>query len=149
MLCTKIHIYIKFPVDTDGNWSKIIIRNMIYLISKIFHRSLLVNLLVNFQNGFGDLRPQPIWFFWPISIKNKILAPESALGAKHFKSCVILGHPIWTPFDGTWNKIKHHFLNIDQTRTRLSFCNWTRTPSYWFCMNIWIGIKLWHSLTHH
>ena len=66
---------------------------MIYLISKIFHRSLLVNLLVNFQNGFGDPRPQPIWFFWPISIKTKILAPESALGAKHFKSCVILGHP--------------------------------------------------------
>ena len=66
---------------------------MIYLISKIFHRSLLVNLLVNFQNGFGDPRPQPIWFFWPNSIKTKILAPESALGAKHFKSCVILGHP--------------------------------------------------------
>ena len=66
---------------------------MIYLISKIFHRSLLVNLLVNFQNGFGDPKPQPIWFFWPISIKTKILAPESALGAKHFKSRVILGHP--------------------------------------------------------
>ena len=26
-------------------------------------------------------------------MKTKILAPESALGAKHFKSCVILGHP--------------------------------------------------------
>ena len=50
-------------------------------------------MLVKFQTGFGDPRPQPIWFFWPISIRTKILAPESALGAKHFKSCVILGHP--------------------------------------------------------
>ena len=94
MLCTKIHIYIKFPVDTNCNWCQIVIENMIYLISKIFHRSLLVTLLVKFQTGFGDPRPQPIWFFWPISIRTKILAPESTLGAKHFKSCVILGHPI-------------------------------------------------------
>ena len=66
---------------------------MIYLISKIFHRSLVVNLLVKFQTGIGDPRPQSIWFFWLISMKTKILASESALGAKHFKSCVILGHP--------------------------------------------------------
>ena len=66
---------------------------MLYLISKIFRRSLVVNLLVKFQTGIGDPRPQSIWFFWPISMKTKILAPESALGAKHFKHCVILGHP--------------------------------------------------------
>ena len=93
MLCTKIFLYIKFPVDLDGIWCHNEDIDMIYLSSKIFHESLLVNLLVKFQTGFGDPRPQPIWFFWPISIRTKILAPESALGAKHFKSCVILGHP--------------------------------------------------------
>ena len=66
---------------------------MVYLISKIFHRSLVVNLLVKFQTELGDPKPLSIWFFWPITIRTKILAPESALGAKHFKSCVILGHP--------------------------------------------------------
>ena len=66
---------------------------MIYLSLKIFHKSLVVNLLVKFQTGLGDPRPQSIWFFWSISMKTKILAPESALGAKHFKSYVILGHP--------------------------------------------------------
>ena len=66
---------------------------MIYLSLKIFHKSLVVDLLVKFQTGLGDPRPQSIWFFWSISMKTKILAPESAHGAKHFKRCVILGHP--------------------------------------------------------
>ena len=93
MLSTKIHIYIKFPVDTDGIWWQNVDRNMIWLSSKNFHEGLLVNLLVKFQSGFGDPKPLSIWFFQLISMKTKILAPESALGAKHFKSCVILGHP--------------------------------------------------------
>ena len=93
MLCTKIIIYNQFPVDTSGNWCKIVITNMFYLTSKIFHLSPVVNLVLKFQNGFGDPKPQSIWFFWQISIKTKILAPESARGVEHFKCCVILGHP--------------------------------------------------------
>ena len=93
MLCTKIIIYNQFPVDTSGNWCKIVITNMFYLTSKIFHLSPVVNLLLKFQNGFGDPKPLSIWFFWLISIKTKILAPESARGVEHFKCCVILGHP--------------------------------------------------------
>ena len=121
MLCTKILIYIKFPVDMNGNWCKIVIWNMIYLISKIFHTSLLVNMLVKFQTEFGDPRPHPIWFFWPISMKTKILAPESAQGLEHFQCCVILGHPI----EDQWkiilcNKIYNAFLS-----TKVSFPNGT------------------------
>ena len=66
---------------------------MVYLISKIFHRSLVVNLLVKFQTELGDPKPLSIWFFWPISIRTKILAPESARIPQHFQCCVILGHP--------------------------------------------------------
>ena len=76
MLCTKIHTYNHFPVDTDGNWCKIIIANMINLISKIFHWSLVANLVVKFQTKLGDPRPLPIWFLWPIFINTNILAPE-------------------------------------------------------------------------
>ena len=67
---------------------------MIHLISKIFQRSLVVNLLVKFQTELGDPKPLSIWFFWPISIRTKILAPESARIPEHFQCCVILGHPI-------------------------------------------------------
>ena len=69
---------------------------MIYLILKIFHRSLVVNLLVKFQTELGDPKPLSIWFFWPISIRTKILAPESARIPEHFQCCVILGHPTAT-----------------------------------------------------
>ena len=67
---------------------------MVYLISKIFHRSLVVNLLVKFQTELGDPKPLSIWFFWQISIRTKILAPESARIPNHFQCCVILGHPM-------------------------------------------------------
>ena len=63
------------------------------MISKIFHWSLVVNLVVKFQTELGDPRPLPIWFLRPISIKTKILAPESARIPEHFQCCVILGHP--------------------------------------------------------
>ena len=29
------------------------------------------------------------------------------------------------------NRLKHHFLNIEQTRTCSSFGNWTQTPYFW------------------
>ena len=103
MLCTKILIYNQFLVDTGGNWCKNVITNMFYLTSKIFHLSPVVNLVLKFQNGFGDPKPQSIWFFWQISIKTKILAPESARGVEHFKCCVILGHPNFTNI-----QIKHN-----------------------------------------
>ena len=66
---------------------------MIHLILKIYHSSLVVNLVVKFQIELGDPRPLPIWFLWPISIKTKILAPEFARIPEHFQCCVILGHP--------------------------------------------------------
>ena len=65
---------------------------MPYLSLKFFYRSLVVNLLVKFQTGFGDPKPLSICFFWPISIKTKILAPESARIPEHFQNFVILGH---------------------------------------------------------
>ena len=93
MLCTKIHIYNQFPDDINGDWCKIVIRNMFNLNSKIFHTSPVTNLLVYFQTGFGDPKPWPISFFCLISIQTKILAPESAQGLEHFQCYVILGHP--------------------------------------------------------
>ena len=93
MVCTKILIYNQFSVDTNGKQCKIAITNMFYLSSKIFHKSPVVNLLVKFLTGFGDPKPLSIWFFWLISMKTKILAPESARGIEHFQCCVILGHP--------------------------------------------------------
>ena len=73
LLCTKIPIYNKFPVDTDGHWCKIITSSKPNLILKIFRRSTVLQLLLKFQNKFGNPRPQSISFLWPISKKTKIL----------------------------------------------------------------------------
>ena len=94
ILCTKIHIHNKFPVDTSGHWCKIITLNMPNLSLKIFRRSTVLKLVLKFQIKFGDPRPSSISILWPISKITKILAPENARGPEHFKSCVILGHPI-------------------------------------------------------
>ena len=57
ILCTKIHIYNKFPVDTGGHWSKIIALVMLNLSLKIFRRSTVLKLVLKFQIKFGDPRP--------------------------------------------------------------------------------------------
>ena len=93
MFCTKIHIYNQFPVDTYGHWCQIIITNMYYLILKIFHQLPLVNLVLKFKIGFGAPKPWSISFLLPFSIYTWNLAPENALGAKHFSHGVILGQP--------------------------------------------------------
>ena len=93
MLCTKIHIYNQFPVDTNHNQCRIGIKNVIYLSSKNFHLAIVVNLLAKFQIKLGTPKPWSISFFWSDSINTWNLAPESASGAKHFRFGVILGHP--------------------------------------------------------
>ena len=93
MLCTKIHIYNQFPVDTNDNQCKIGIKNVIFLSSKNFHLAIVVNLLAKFQIKLGTPKPWSISFFWSDSINTWNLAPESASGAKHFRFGVILGHP--------------------------------------------------------
>ena len=94
MLCTKIHIYNKPPVDTDGCWCQIISRNMFNLSLKIFHWLPLVNSVLKFQIKLGTLKPQSISLFWPFSIYTWNLAPENACGAEHFSHCVFLGQAI-------------------------------------------------------
>ena len=39
-----------------------------------------------------------------------------------------------TPFYRTLNELKHHFSNIERTRTCSSFGNRTRTPYFWLRM---------------
>ena len=93
ILGTKIHIYKRFPVDTGGHWCKIITLNMPNLSLKIFRRSTVIKLVLEFQIKFGAPKPWSISFFWPFSIYTWNLAPENALGAKHFSHGVILGQP--------------------------------------------------------
>ena len=57
IFCTKIHIYNKFPVNTDGHWCKIITSNKPNLILKIFRTSTVLKLVLKFQIKFGDPRP--------------------------------------------------------------------------------------------
>ena len=61
---------------------------------------------VKFQIGFGDPKSLSNSIFCLFSIKIRNLAPESGLGAEHFKHCVILGHPIkeWT-FEIVWSHL--------------------------------------------
>ena len=59
----------------------------------IFHRLPLLKSVVKFQIGFGDPKSLSNSIFFQFSIKIRNLAPESGLGAEHFKHCVILGHP--------------------------------------------------------
>ena len=93
ILCTKIHIYNKFPVDSGGQWCKIITLNMPNLSLKFFRRSTVLKLVLKFQIKLGDPRPLSISILWPIFKITNILEPENAHGAWHFKSCVVLGHP--------------------------------------------------------
>ena len=67
MLCTKILLYIKFPVDTDGIWCHNVDLDMIYLNSKIFHETLSVNMLVKLQAGKGTPREYPMGEFFDLA----------------------------------------------------------------------------------
>ena len=66
---------------------------MLFLSSKIFHRLPLVKSVVKFQFGLGDPKSLANSIFCLFSIKIRNLAPDSALGAEHFKHCAILGYP--------------------------------------------------------
>ena len=52
---------------------------------------------------------------------------------------VVMGR---TPFYWTSNELKHHFSNIEQTRTRLSIGNRTRTPFFWLWRNKHLTLNL-------
>ena len=93
MLCTKINIYIKFPVDIDGILCHNVDTNMIYLSSKIFHESLLVNMLVNLQAGKGTPREYPMGEFFDLARSMDHVPLLFAPGAWLFHTWCFSGQP--------------------------------------------------------
>ena len=93
MLFIKIHIYIKFPVDTNGIWCHNVDKNMIYLNSKIFHETLSVNMLVKLQAGKGTPRDGPMGEFFDVARSMGHVPLLFAQGAWLFHTWCFLGQP--------------------------------------------------------
>ena len=60
ILCTNFHIYTKFPVNTGCHWWKIITLVILNLSLKIFGRSTVIKLVLEFQIKFGAPKPWSI-----------------------------------------------------------------------------------------